>query len=255
MTSVKEISSFINNLLEVDRFDKDPSNNGLQIKASEEVGKIGFCVDASMSLFQKAAEDGCDMVVVHHGISWGNGFKRIVDDMNGKRIAFLFNNKLSLYAVHLPLDAHPEHGHNAVICKNLGLINIKPFAEYAGYEIGFHGELPSPMKLSELLQMVNQKLDTECKSFGSNSEQVVKTVGVVSGGAADEIDAADKFGLDAFITGEMNHYHALSADELTPALITAGHYKTEVPGIKAVMNIISDTFNVECVFYDLPTGL
>lgn len=255
MSTVNEISDFIDNLLNVEMYSNDPSNNGLQVKASDLVKKIGFGVDASLELFQKAAEDNCDMVVVHHGISWGNGFKKIVDDLTGKRITALFRKNLSLYAVHLPLDADPKYGHNATICRQLKLKNIQPFAEYAGYKIGFHGELETPVKLSELVKNVEQILDTECDVYGADPEDIVQKIGVASGGAADELADADKLGLDVYITGEMNHYHVHTAQELSPALITAGHYKTEVPGIKELMRAVTENFNLECKFYDLPTGL
>ena len=255
MTTVKEISSFIDDLLNISEFDRDPSNNGLQILASENVTKVGFAVDASLASFTHASEDGCDMLIVHHGISWGGGFKRVVDDMNGRRISYLFNKKLSLYGVHLPLDAHPVYGHNACISEMLNLQNVQEFGQYVGYNIGFSGELPEAMTIEKLVELLNDKLETNCRFYGADAGKVVKTVGVVSGGAADDINEADSHNLDVYITGEMNHYHVHSADELVPALITAGHYKTEVPGIKALMQVVSDNFDVECEFYDLPTGL
>jgi len=255
MTTVKEISSFIDNLLNISEFDRDPSNNGLQVLASEDVKKIGFAVDASLGSFKQAAEDGCNLLVVHHGISWGGGFKRIVDDMNGRRISYLFNNNLSLYGVHLPLDAHPVYGHNACISEMLELQNVSEFGQYVGYNIGFSGELPEAITVEKLVELLNDKLDTNCSFYGAEADKVVKTVGVVSGGAADDITEADSRNLDVYITGEMNHYHVHSADELSPVLITAGHYKTEVPGIKALMEVVSENFDVKCEFYDLPTGL
>lgn len=255
MVTVKKIADFIDNLLGIKEFERDPSNNGLQILASEGVQKVGFAVDASLASFKQAAEDDCDMLVVHHGISWGNGFKRLVDDMVGRRVAYLFNNKLSLYGVHLPLDAHPVYGHNACISKMLNLQNVEEFGQYVGYNIGFSGELPEALTVSQLVELLNDKLDTNCSFYGADSHTLVERIGIVSGGAADDITEADTRKLDAYITGEMNHYHVHSAEELKPVLITAGHYKTEVPGVRAVMKAVAEYFNVECKFYDLPTGL
>ena len=39
------------------------------------------------------------------------------------------------------------------------------------------------------------------------------------------------------------------------AVIAAGHYKTEVPGVIAVLDLLKKQFDVTCEFVDFPTGL
>ena len=54
----------------------DCSNNGLQVEASTEVTKVAFAVDACLATFQQAAAVGAELLVVHHGLSWGSGVRR-----------------------------------------------------------------------------------------------------------------------------------------------------------------------------------
>ena len=251
MVLLKTLVEFLDETLGTANFGNDGSNNGLQVEASTEVSKIGFAVDGCLESFERASLLGCDLIVVHHGISWGGSLKRIVG-IDAKRIKVLFSNELSLYASHLPLDAHPTLGHNAVICQQLGLTDVHPFAEYAGYKIGFYGSLPEAVTLDALKNKLNTILDTTSISLGEND--LIRKIGVVSGGAADEISDAAKEGLDAFVTGEFVHQHVHLVQELGIPLIAAGHYKTEVPGVKALATLLEENFAVETVFIDLPTG-
>ena len=251
---IKELTTYLDDLLDLKNFGKDSSNNGLQVEAADDIKKIGFSVDACQQLFDQAAAEGCDMVFVHHGLSWGSNLKRITG-LNAKRIGSLFRNNLSLYAAHLPLDAHPELGHNVVMAKDLGLKEILPFAEYAGTEIGYFGEFETPVTLAQLVDMVNETVGTECKCVAPIEPAEIKSVGIVSGGGADCMTDAYELGIDAFLTGEYVHQHYHTCMEYGIPLIAGGHYRTECPGVRAVMNVIERELNLETVFFDIPTGL
>ena len=56
----------------------DVSNNGLQIaREGDDAESVAFGVDASASFVNAAADSGAQLCVVHHGISWGGGIRRI----------------------------------------------------------------------------------------------------------------------------------------------------------------------------------
>jgi len=251
MVQLNELVDFLDDFLGTEKFSNDGSNNGLQVEASKQIRKVGFAVDGSLESFKQASYLGCDLLIVHHGISWGGSLKRIVG-VDAKRIKLLFDNNLSLYASHLPLDANATLGHNAIICKELALTEVEPFAEYAGYKIGFKGILPEVLTLNKLKEKLNTLLGTDCVSLGSGD--LIRRVGVVSGGAADAITEAEREGLDVLVTGEFVHQHVHLIQELGIPLIAAGHYKTEVPGIKGLQELVEAKFEVETAFIDLPTG-
>ena len=144
MSELKEITAYLNDLLKIKDFPNDASNNGLQFEGGRTVNKAVFGVDGSKALFSIAADLDADFVFVHHGISWGSSLKRIVS-LDARRISMLAANSISLYAAHLPLDAHGEIGHNVLLAEMLKLKELRPFGEYCGKFIGFSGTLPRPV--------------------------------------------------------------------------------------------------------------
>ncbi|MCF6174244.1 MAG: Nif3-like dinuclear metal center hexameric protein [Victivallaceae bacterium] len=254
MATLDEITGYFDNLLGLAKIPADGSNNGLQVEGSTTVNKILFSVDASLELFNIAVERNADMVFVHHGISWGGNPKRF-SGMDGDRLRTLFCNGISLYAMHLPLDAHPEYGHNACLAAMLGLENQTMFAKYCEVEIGVIGELPELLTPQEIADSLDAGLDGESIVFGDAAKSVSK-IGIISGGAGYEgINEAIKLGLDCFITGEVGHssYHLIKESGMP--VVALGHYSSEKPGVIKSMELIQAKFNVECEFIDIPTGL
>ncbi|MFM8888828.1 MAG: Nif3-like dinuclear metal center hexameric protein, partial [Solirubrobacterales bacterium] len=80
----------------------------------------------------------------------------------------------------------------------------------------------------------------------------VGTLGVVSGAAASAIHEAIELGLDAFITGEPAEHVMADASEGGISFFAAGHYATEVPGIRNLGLLVAQEFGVEKEFIDIP---
>ena len=253
MNRLKTVDQFLQNELKISEIPRDSSNNGLQVEGKDTVDRALFAVDASLELFEYAAENSFDFIFVHHGLSWGDSLKRITG-LNIKRLRPLIKNDISLYAVHLPLDAHPEHGHNAQLANFLGLENREMFSKYSGAEIGVYGELEEELSVEETAVLLSGKLKGNYSIYGDN-ERKIKKVGIISGGGGSGITDAAKLDLDCFITGEIKHDHYHTIKELDIPVIALGHYCSEKPGIFAVMELIRDRFNIDCEFYDIPTGL
>jgi len=252
MVNVKEIAKYLDEELKVKEIE-DHSNNGLQVENSGTVDKVGFAVDANIETFEKAAKAGCQMLVVHHGLIW-DGIK-YVTGLDYSRVKNLINNDLALYGAHLPLDAHPKYGNNAQLAKLLSLKDIKEFGEYNGSAIGFIGEFSGT--LTDVKKNLEKNdIDTKCWEFGKKDSDEVKKIAIVSGGGMLSIREATEVGADLLLTGDASKYSAYSwGKELGLTIIIGGHYKTEVWGVKALMPIIKEKFNVEVEFIDVPTPL
>jgi len=250
---LNEIVEFLDDFLKIDEW-QDKSNNGLQVEGRKDVNRIAFAVDACLEVFAKAKERGADMIVVHHGLIWGG-----IDYVRGivmRRLKFLLENEISLYAAHIPLDAHPKVGNNVQLLRIVGAEPEGRFGTYKGKEIGFYGRLDEPRGVEDLARELERKLGCRVLTlkFG---EETAKKVGAVSGkGAFALVEAAEK-GLDTFITGEAEHgaYHIAKECEIN--VIFAGHYSTETLGVRALMNVIAEEFagEVEVFFIDVPTGI
>src|SRR5262245_21077300 len=101
-----EIIAFCDELLDVASY-PDFGPIGLQVVGSEEVTRIVCGVSSSLELFERAAERGAQMVLVHHGLFWERDDRVVGPRMRG-RLQALFAGDITLLAYHLALDAHPE---------------------------------------------------------------------------------------------------------------------------------------------------
>src|SRR5262245_43056850 len=156
---------------------------GLQVAGTTEVSKLVCGVSASLELFERAAEVGADLVLVHHGLFWDRD-PRTIDSVMRRRLEALFATDLNLAAYHLALDAHPEVGNNALLGRALG---IEPTSRFAG--IGFGGRLSEPCSVDELAGRAERELGRTPLVFASGPERIEQAA-VCSGGAAGYLSQA-----------------------------------------------------------------
>lgn len=245
---LRDVVTWLDSELDIKSFD-DESMNGLQVEGRAEVRVVGLAVDACAASFRAAARAKCDLLIVHHGLIWGGGI-RAVTGVAKRRLALILKHDISLYASHLPLDTHPRLGNNAGLAKILGLKKTKPFAMYHGRAIGLMGELAKPLSAKALAERAGRALATSARVFGDPKKRL-KKIGVVSGGGTMAIGEAAELGLDALVTGEGTHAAELEARETGVAIIYAGHYETETPGVKALGAALAKRFRVKAEFLDV----
>lgn len=242
---------WLDNYLNI-HFYEDASLNGLQVEGAEEVSKVAFAVDSSLSTLEQAAETGADMLVVHHGLFWGKPLA--ITGMHKNRVKYLLEKDISLYAAHLPLDAHKEVGNNYGLARILGMTDLQEFAYHKGKPIGVKGVFPNPITLRDLANTLEQELG-ESVLVHAGGKLEISTLGIVSGGASWDVVAAANEGLDAFLTGEPKHEVFYEAFERKINALYAGHYMTETVGVKLLEEKLKLEFNVATQFILLPTGL
>ncbi len=240
----------LDRLLEPELF-TDYGPNGLQVPGAEEVSTVATGVSAHLELFERARAEGAQAVVTHHGLFWGSG-PGPIDASMARRLRALFAADMSLLAYHLPLDAHPEVGNNALLARALGAQEPVPFAPHRGQPIGclarFPGEgLPAP----ELFARVRELTAREPLCFACGPA-AVRRVGIVSGGGASHLADAVAAGADAFLTGEPSEPAMAQAREAGVHFIAAGHYATETFGVRAIGEHLHERFGVRHVFLDVP---
>ena len=253
MVKLLDIKRFLDETFE-GLVSQDFSNNGLQVDSGvEDIKKIAFAVDACQKTFDMAADCGAQLLFVHHGFSWGGGVKYL-NGITGKRVATLIKSGISLYASHLPLDAHPMYGNNAVLARMLDLQDVKPFFAYHGTNIGCYGRLPQATELSRIASVMDEKLHARSCVFTA-ADKPITTIGIVSGGGDDAIYECAELGIDCLLTGEFRHQYYHDTMELGISVVASGHYATETTGVSAIMELIAANFDVETEFLDVPTGL
>jgi dinuclear metal center YbgI/SA1388 family protein len=247
----EQLENYLSKYLKCNEFN-DYCPNGMQVEGCEEIKKIIIAVSASVDLFKQAIEEKADALIVHHGIIW-NYERPIYRGGYRERIRLLLSHDLNLFAYHLPLDAHPEIGNNAQLCKLLKLKNFIPFGDYKGQLIGIRGEIEQTPK-NEFFKKVETVVGREPIIFPFGPDKI-KKVGVISGGAQKELKQAVDEGLDVFITGEVSEHIMYYAKEEKIHFISAGHYATEKFGIIALGKLLEKKYNLNIKFIDIPNPI
>ncbi|MGA0122480.1 MAG: Nif3-like dinuclear metal center hexameric protein [Gaiellales bacterium] len=225
---------------------RDHGPNGLQVLGRDEVANVATAVSVSLDVIQRAAVAGADALLVHHGLFW-DGADPTIGRLERRRLEALFGADMSLIAYHLPLDAHPEFGNNARLADLLGLGERAPFGEHRGMRIGVQGTLPAPDEAAAVAARLGALIGSTPLVL-AGGDHPVRSVGIVSGGAARDIRQAADAGLDAFITGEPSEDAAYLARELGVHFIAAGHNATETLGVQALAEAAAKRFGITTGF-------
>ncbi|WP_280535587.1 Nif3-like dinuclear metal center hexameric protein [Halopenitus sp. POP-27] len=234
--------------------DVDASANGLQVGPEESsVEHVAVAVDAADATIETAADAGADVLVTHHGISWGG-----IEHVTGRtydRVAALVENDVALYVSHLPLDGHPALGNAAGVAEALGVADRKPFGELGPVTIGTIGELPEPVDVGTVAERLEEfegrQRPVQVLPFGP---EAVERVAIVTGSGADWLDEAVDRGADVLVTGEGKQQIYHEAREAGISVCLAGHYATETFGVRAVQERLEE-WGLETTYVSHPTGL
>jgi dinuclear metal center YbgI/SA1388 family protein len=246
----REILSFLDELLDPGGFD-DYGPNGLQVPGRAEVDRVVTGVSASLELFERAVAADAGLVLVHHGVFWDKA-PRALSRAAAARLRMLLTAEVNLVAYHLPLDAHPEVGNNALLADGLGATAHEPFAEHAGRAIGVAARFGEDgVEAGELFSRVTEVTGRAPLVFDDGPDRV-RSLGIVSGGAAGDLETAIAAGLDAFLTGEPSEPAMTTAREAGVHFIAAGHYATETFGVRHLGELLAERFGVAHEFIDVP---
>jgi putative NIF3 family GTP cyclohydrolase 1 type 2 len=227
LTRLTSIISALDELLTPDAFE-DFGPNGLQVPGPDDVDTVLTAVSAQRELAERAVAESAQLVLVHHGLFWRfqpTGLTPVL----AERLRPLFKHDIALAAYHLPLDAHPEVGNNAILAERLGCERHEAFGLHKGTRIGRAGTFG-----------------------GDGGPDRVRRIGIVSGSGSEWLEEAIALRLDAFLTGEPREHVMSLAREAGIHFIAAGHYATETFGIRALGDWLADRFGVRHVWVDIP---
>jgi dinuclear metal center YbgI/SA1388 family protein len=252
MQKLSEIVSFCTELCCLDAIKDFPGAvNGLQVENDGSVSRIGATVDAGLQPFQLAADVGVDFLICHHGLFWNPPVP--ITGSNRTKLKLLLDNNIALFGAHLPLDAHPDIGNNALLAKALGLTAERTFLPYEGTDIGLitgphaAGRAGIAARLKELFPQTYTGIE-----FGSEQP---RAIAILTGSGQSAVPALRAAGVDTLITGELRQHHFNMAQELQLNLYPCGHYATETFGVKALAQAVSERFDLPWSFLETPCPL
>ncbi len=253
---LKNVVSFLDETLSVSRF-RDYGPNGLQVEGAREVSRVVTGVSANAALIQAAVEAEAQIVVVHHGLVWGGGLTKISGPAK-ERLKLLLSNDISLAAYHLPLDRHEALGNNVGLARALSLTGDHEwFGPVKGEPMALAISLDKPASRESLIKSIRDNVSGGRLpfSFEFGPKEVTK-VGLCTGAASDQLEAAHQQGCELFITGELAERASEVARELGLTLVAAGHYATEVFGPQSLASALNKKFSsLEATFVDVACPL
>ncbi len=244
--TLADLTSFCDTLTRRAEFkDFTGSHNGLQVANTGKVRRIAAAVDAGLAAFEAATRLGADFLIVHHGLYWEPSVP--VVGKHHAKMRHLMVNDLAVYASHLPLDAHPEIGNNALLAKVLGLTVGEGFLPYEGKPIGLLAPFGKPR--SELRERLGAAFPKGFQSieFGPETPRVI---GILTGSGASAVSHLKAAGVDTLITGELRQQHFNQAQEEGLNLYLCGHYATETFGVKALAERCAKEFGLPWDFIE-----
>jgi len=243
----RDLNKFLNNLLAPYDF-SDYGPNGLQIEGKQVIKKIAFAVSATAHSIAQTVHEKADCLIVHHGLFWSfHGAKKITGAFH-KRIAPLIKSDINLFAYHLPLDAHLEHGNAACLAHALNMTELTAFGDYKGSPTGVKGKLTTqlpPLALKvQLENILNHPVLLACP----DESALISSIGIITGGANSDWVKAQRAGLQAYITGEMSEHDWHEAQEANIHMFAGGHNATESLGIQSLQRLVAKNFTVETLY-------
>lgn len=257
MTHLATIATHLDILLGTETTPDYPGAfNGVQVANRSPIERVGAAVDLSRRVVESAADQGVNLLLVHHGMFWA-GVQRIVGAFY-ERLRLLLEHDIAVYASHLPLDAHPDLGNNVLVARALGLEPTAGFAHYQTIDVGVRGEVD--IDTSELVR----RADSLAREYGGAVRATPFPLGrrttrwgicTGAGASSETLREAGTAGLDTLIVGEGPHHTAVDAEEAGLVVIYAGHYATETLGVRALADHVGHTFGLPSVFIHAPTGL
>lgn len=234
--------------LQVHRF-SDYCPNGLQVEGREQVRRLVTGVTACQALIDAAIVEEADAILVHHGYFW-KGEDQRVRGMKKQRLQSLLRHDISLFAYHLPLDAHPQLGNNAQLARRLGLHVEGALEPGNPLSIGSVGRLDEPMSAEDFAAHVEAVLGREALHIGDTQDEI-ETLAWCTGAAQGFIEQARSLGVDAYLSGEISEPTTHFARETGIHYFACGHHATERYGVQAVGEWLANEHGLEHIFIDI----
>jgi dinuclear metal center YbgI/SA1388 family protein len=254
---IAEIGAYLDRLLGIpDAPDYPGACNGLQVEHQGPVRGIAAAVDASLRSIRATHAAGANLLLVHHGLFWGE--RRPLTGPTYARIRELLLHDVAVYSAHLPLDAHVTFGNSRLLANALGLAPKVGFARHESLWCGVAGDA------EVLTRELHERLDAFSREHGGGvvatpygPSQRTRRWAICSGSGAnaETLQEAIAGKIDTLIVGEGPHWTAVDAIDSGVTVFYAGHYATETLGVRALAEHLGGAFELPWTFIPAPTGL
>jgi len=229
-------------------------NVGLLVgDARTEVDSVMTCLTLTADVAAEAVGRGAGLIVSHHPILFRPVQRLTAETPEGRMLLDLIAARIAVYSPHTGYDS-ARAGINQQLAELLDLVDIKPLRSQAAegqderepstqlLGAGRHGQLPTPVTLTEFNRRVKQRLQIDYLQFVGDAEAVIKRVGIACGSAVEFMHDAMAENCEVLLTGEARFHDCLSAAGMGINLVLVGHYASERPGIEQLAVILANEF-------------
>lgn len=245
MVTVSEVFDVLNALAPVTR-KMDFDNVGILVGHPDyQVTKVLVSLDITDEVVEEAISKGVELIVSHHPLFFSINNIRS-DDLIGKTVLTLVENKIAAICMHTNLDVS-RGGVNDALAETLGLTNIQCLTvdgidkDNLEYGLGRYGYTEKEYHFVEYLAHVNSRLKANGLRY-VDAEKPVKKVAVCGGSGGSELKYAYDTGCDTYVTADVKYNVFLDAVNLGINLIDAGHFPTENVVVEPVKKLLSENF-------------
>ena len=212
---------------------------GLVTDNSEVINYVYTAVFPSASVLEKIIEDDRRnaLLFVHHPMIWDVTKEEVFSDIPKTCLAELKERKISIYNLHIPLDANGTYGTTYNLAKAVGVEMTDEFCEYGGVKVGIIGKTTCKT-VHELQKQFATAVGHEVKLYQYGDENIKGgLVGMVAGGgnAASEYRYLHEKGINVYLTGITRQTEGFppsieaheAAKECGVNILAGSHYSTE----------------------------
>lgn len=110
--------------------------------------------------------------------------------------------------------------------------DIYPLRTLGSPGLGRVGNLPQPLPLEQLVEIVQSALNAPSVQWVGDASRPVRRLALACGAAGEFFMDSAQAQADVFLTGEMRFHEVLAAQAAGLCLLLPGHYATERPGLE-----------------------
>ena len=206
-------------------------NVGLLVGAKEkEINKALMALDITPAAVEEAHLIGAGLIISHHPVIF-SPISRLLPDSAEYLLA---KYDIAALCLHTDLD-RAQNGVNVALGNALGLKNTVFYPD----DFLLVGEPETPCDADQYAAFIKVKLSAPSVRY---TDGKVTRIAVSSGGGGEGVELYERYGFDAFVTGEMKHHQYLFAAQHGIAAFDAGHFSTENVVIEPLKQQFAEEF-------------
>lgn len=214
MADVNKIIKKIEQFAPLDTMQKW-DNSGWQINLGhKETNKIMVTLDVTPAVVDEAIKKKCDMIISHHPV-----FFTPIKSISSPFIVKAIKNDIQIYSAHTNLDI-AQGGVSEYLAEKCGINELDTAFEFIKYK-----QFNKEKNFSKLVSSLKTTFCLPSIRVVNSKRKTYKSIAFCSGSGAEFIHDLEKIGIDVFVTGDLKHHQALSANNMT--IIDLGHFHSE----------------------------